>query len=42
MIVGSSFTIAHGVTIENAVGGEGDDFLEGNSANNSLYGKDGE
>ncbi|AFZ36103.1 Peptidase M10 serralysin [Stanieria cyanosphaera PCC 7437] len=31
-------TIAHGVTIENAIGGEGEDLIIGNSANNKLTG----
>lgn len=32
------FTIAHGVVIENAYGGSGDDRLTGNAAANRLYG----
>ena len=35
------FTIAHGVTIENARGGAGDDTLIGNAANNVLTGRYG-
>lgn len=33
--------IAYGVTIENAVGGSGNDLIIGNSASNRLYGNDG-
>src|SRR5262249_11836716 len=36
------FTIAHGVTIENAFGGSGNDTLIGNSANNILSGGGGD
>ncbi len=32
------FTIANGAVIENATGGNGDDFITGNSANNTLAG----
>ncbi len=35
------FTIAHGVVIENATGGGGDDYLRGNSADNVIKGKGG-
>lgn len=35
------FTIAKGVVIENAIGGDGDDFLMGNSAENVLRGDSG-
>jgi VCBS repeat-containing protein len=35
------FTIANGVTIENAAGGSGDDFIYGNDANNRIDGKSG-
>ena len=35
------FTIANGVTVENATGGSGDDILTGNSANNVLNGGSG-
>ena len=36
------FTIAHGVTIENAKGGGGDDVITGNAASNRLAGRDGQ
>lgn len=36
------FTIANGVTIENATGGRGDDQLVGNDVANLLYGRDGD
>lgn len=36
------FTIAAGVTIENAIGGQSDDAITGNAANNQLYGKAGD
>lgn len=32
------FTIANGVTLENAIGGAGNDIIHGNSAANNLYG----
>jgi len=35
------FTIANGVTIENAVGGDGNDHIRGNSAANDLFGGNG-
>ncbi len=35
------YTIANGVTIENATGGSGDDYLRGNGADNLLIGRDG-
>ncbi len=35
------FTIANGVVIENAVGGWGDDDINGNEADNELHGLDG-
>lgn len=35
------YTIAHGVSIENAVGGSGDDFLIGNEGDNELTGNAG-
>lgn len=35
------YTIAHGVVIENAVGGSGDDYLIGNEADNALTGNGG-
>ncbi len=34
-------TIAHGVVIENAIGGSGDDIIIGNDANNTLDGRGG-
>jgi serralysin len=34
--IGGGFTIAHGVTIENAYGGQGDDLITGNAAANNL------
>lgn len=34
-------SIAHGVTIENAIGGSGDDIIIGNDANNTLTGNGG-
>ncbi|WP_088892854.1 M10 family metallopeptidase C-terminal domain-containing protein [Leptolyngbya ohadii] len=34
-------TIAFGITIENAIGGAGNDFIAGNSANNQLIGSAG-
>ena len=40
--VGSAFTIANGVVIENASGGSGNDFIFGNSANNRLDGGAGD
>jgi len=36
------YTIARGVVIENATGGEGDDVLLGNAADNALTGNDGD
>ena len=36
------FTIAAGVTIENAIGGQSDDEIIGNAANNQLYGRAGD
>jgi serralysin len=39
--IAGGYTIAHGVTIENAVGGSGDDALWGNSSANRLYGNAG-
>jgi hypothetical protein len=39
---GGGFTIAAGVTIENAIGGKGDDVITGNSVNNRLSGKQGD
>lgn len=39
--VPGGFTIANGVTIENAIGGNGADLLTGNDANNTLTGGDG-
>lgn len=39
--VWGGYTIANGVTIENATGGSGDDVLLGNSADNTLTGGDG-
>jgi Ca2+-binding RTX toxin-like protein len=36
------FTIAAGVTIENAIGGQGNDEIIGNAANNKLYGNAGD
>lgn len=36
--IDGGFTIAKGVVIENAVGGDGDDTIMGNSANNTLEG----
>lgn len=36
------FTIANGVTIENASGGSGDDTIRGNDARNALGGNDGQ
>jgi serralysin len=35
------FTIAHGVTIETAKGGSGDDYLHGNSSDNLIKGRGG-
>lgn len=35
------YTIAHGVTIENAKGGQGDDTVQGNDAGNLLEGRKG-
>ena len=37
-VIRGGFTIANGVVIENAVGGNGDDDIDGNSANNTLSG----
>ncbi len=37
-LVGGGFTIANGVVIENAVGGNGNDLLRGNDADNTLTG----
>ncbi|HEX8232979.1 MAG TPA: M10 family metallopeptidase C-terminal domain-containing protein [Caulobacteraceae bacterium] len=37
----SGYTIANGVTIENAMSGAGDDLLIGNKADNRLEGRDG-
>ncbi|CAG1022409.1 partial Serralysin, partial [Patescibacteria group bacterium] len=39
--IAGGFTIAHGVVIENARGGYGDDILIGNDANNNLDGRYG-
>ncbi|MEI6799659.1 MAG: M10 family metallopeptidase [Pseudomonadota bacterium] len=39
--VPGGFTIANGVTIENAIGGSGADFITGNAAKNTLTGGDG-
>ena len=39
--VPGGFTIANGVTIENAIGGSGNDLLTGNAANNTLTGGEG-
>ncbi|MCB1488172.1 MAG: M10 family metallopeptidase [Bauldia sp.] len=36
------FTIAHGVTIENAIGGTGADYLQGNTARNLIKGRAGD
>ena len=38
----NNFSIARGVTIENAIGGTGNDTLSGNAANNVLTGGDGD
>ncbi|MBF9231853.1 M10 family metallopeptidase C-terminal domain-containing protein [Microvirga sp. BT350] len=40
--VGGGYTIAHGVTIENAYGGPSDDLLTGNGADNLLVGYGGD
>lgn len=40
--VHGGFTIAHGVVIENATGGQGDDRLSGNAADNRLTGRGGD
>ena len=39
---GGGFTIAAGVTIENAIGGAGDDVITGNVADNSIRGLGGD
>ena len=40
---GTTFaTLADGTTVENAIGGDGDDFLTGNGAANRLYGQRGD
>ena len=39
---GGGFTIAAGVTIENAIGGRGNDVITGNYANNLLIGRGGD
>ena len=39
--VPGGFTIANGVTIENAIGGDGNDLLTGNGAKNTLTGGNG-
>jgi len=39
--IAGGYTIAHGVTIENAVGGNRADLLIGNEAGNTLHGADG-
>lgn len=41
-IAGNELTIAWGTAIESAIGGDGDDLLSGNGANNSLYGMRGD
>ena len=40
--IGGGYTIANGVVIENATGGEGDDEITGNAADNSLLGRGGD
>ncbi|MBC9175557.1 DUF4214 domain-containing protein [Pseudoroseomonas ludipueritiae] len=40
--VGGGYTIANGVVIENATGGDGNDTLKGNSANNVILGRGGD
>ena len=40
--MGGGFNIANDVIIENALGGDGDDFLIGNHHDNSLKGRDGD
>jgi len=39
---GGGFTIAAGVSIENAIGGKGDDVITGNYVNNRISGKQGD
>ncbi len=39
--IAGGFTIAHGVVIENAVGGSGNDLITGNDVANALKGNDG-
>lgn len=39
--ISGGFTIANGVTIENAIGGSGNDSIIGNDANNNLQGGEG-
>jgi serralysin len=39
--IGGGYTIAHGVVIENATGGDGNDSLTGNSADNVINGRGG-
>lgn len=39
--IGGGYTIANGVVIENATGGEGADLITGNAANNLLLGRGG-
>ncbi|WP_158600904.1 DUF4214 domain-containing protein [Teichococcus wenyumeiae] len=40
--VGGGYTIANGVVIENATGGDGNDTLKGNFANNVILGRGGD
>jgi serralysin len=40
--ISGGFTIAHGVTIENAVGGVGNDTINGNTADNHITGGSGQ
>lgn len=40
--IAGGFTIANGVTIENAEGGYGNDILRGNNGNNQLFGNGGD
>ncbi|MBR0654119.1 matrixin family metalloprotease [Plastoroseomonas arctica] len=39
--IGGGYTIANGVVIENATGGDGNDLLTGNGANNLIQGRGG-
>lgn len=39
--IGGGYTIAHGVVIENATGGDGNDTLKGNFADNVILGRGG-